>query len=363
MTENAYKRLAERLDALPNGFPPTEEGAELRLLEYLFTPEEADLAAQLRLTTETHTEIGKRLGRDAQEVRNLLKDMFRKGLIGAGKSEGKFGYRLIPFAIGLYEYQFDKIDEEMARLFEDYYTQAFSKVLSIGPQLTRILPVNETIRSDMEVHPYESVVDFIDKFNAWGVQECLCRNQKALVGDACDHPLEVCMSLHTRPGVFDQHPTVRALTRDEALDTLKKAAEAGLVHQVCNNLEGGSDTLWFICNCCTCSCGILRGIKDLGMANVVARSAFVNQADDDLCNGCEDCLEYCQFDALSMDDMLVKVDEKRCVGCGVCVPACSVEALTLVRRPEEEIAEIPSTEEDWMIERAKARGIDINEVM
>ena len=32
MSQEAYKKLAERLDALPNGFPPTEDGVELRLL-------------------------------------------------------------------------------------------------------------------------------------------------------------------------------------------------------------------------------------------------------------------------------------------------------------------------------------------
>jgi ferredoxin len=170
------------------------------------------------------------------------------------------------------------------------------------------------------------------------------------------------MSLHKRPGAFDNHPSVRALTKEEALEVLKVAADAGLVHQVGNNLEGGSDTLWFICNCCTCSCGILRGMKELGIANVVARSAFVNTVDETLCNGCEDCLAYCQFDALSMDGMLAVVDSIRCVGCGVCVPACSVEAMTLVRRPEEEITAIPASEEAWMEERAKQRGIDLDAV-
>ena len=49
MTNNdPYKLLAERLDALPNGFPPTDDGTELRLLALIFTPEEAALAAQLR---------------------------------------------------------------------------------------------------------------------------------------------------------------------------------------------------------------------------------------------------------------------------------------------------------------------------
>ena len=49
----AYRPLANRLNELPNGFPSSPDGAELRLLAYLFTPEEADLAAQLRLTLET----------------------------------------------------------------------------------------------------------------------------------------------------------------------------------------------------------------------------------------------------------------------------------------------------------------------
>ena len=38
MNDAVYKKLAERLDALPNGFPPTEDGAELRLLAKIFTP-------------------------------------------------------------------------------------------------------------------------------------------------------------------------------------------------------------------------------------------------------------------------------------------------------------------------------------
>ena len=47
MSKNPYKRLAMRLDALPNGFPPTDDGSELKLLAKLFTPEEADLAVEI----------------------------------------------------------------------------------------------------------------------------------------------------------------------------------------------------------------------------------------------------------------------------------------------------------------------------
>ena len=50
MDNNPYEHLAHRLNDLPSGYPSTEDGAELRILEKLFTPEEADLAAELNLT-------------------------------------------------------------------------------------------------------------------------------------------------------------------------------------------------------------------------------------------------------------------------------------------------------------------------
>ena len=105
-------------------------------------------------------------------------------------------------------------------------------------------------------------------------------------------------------------------------------------------------------------------MAEMGIANVVARSAFVMTVDADLCSGCELCVEYCQFDALALDeDMVMQVNATSCVGCGVCVSQCFDEAMSLVRRPEEEIMPIPVSEKEWMMERAIARGIDIRDVL
>ena len=358
MQDNAYKLLAERLDALPNGFPPTDDGAELRLLAKLFTEEEALLAAQLRLTRETVDEIAARVGGDAKTLQKQLKTMARRGLIEIDRSAGGLGYGLLPFAVGIYEYQFHTMDAELAELFEDYYQKAFGQALTMKPALTRVVPVGETIQVDMEVRPYESVTGIVDDAQAYGVVDCICRTQQALVGDPCGHPVDVCMVLSEKPGAFDRSSVVRALTRDEADATLQRAVEAGLVHCVSNNQKG----LWFICNCCTCSCAVLRGMAELGVANVVARSAFVNQVDEDLCIACGVCVDYCQFDALSLEDV-VQVNSVRCVGCGVCVPTCSEEALSLVRRPPEQVLPVPVTERDWQVERSAARGLDLQRVL
>lgn len=360
MSHSAYKKLAERLDALPNGFPPTEDGAELRLLAKLFTPEEAELASQLRLTRDVPEQIADRVGRDKAEVRTLLKGMARRGLITAGRTESGLGYGLMPFVVGIYEMQVGNMDAELASLFEEYYTQAFVDVLKVKPQVHRVIPINESIKVNMEVRQYESASDLVESAQAWGVMDCICRLQKALIGEPCVHPLDVCMTLSEVPGAFNGNSTIRALTKDEALATLQRAADAGLVHSVSNNQKG----LHYICNCCTCSCGILRGMAEVGIANVVAHSSYVNQVDDMLCNGCEICMDYCQFDALVMgDDMIVQVNSVRCVGCGVCVPQCPNDALGMVLRPEEDLILPPETIKEWGAKRAADRGINLANVL
>jgi electron transport complex protein RnfB len=353
-----YRTLAQRLDSLPNGFPPTPDGVELRLLAYLFTPEEAALAAGLRMSLESAEQIASRLGGEPRELRERLKSMARRGLIAAGRMQDGIGFKLLPFVVGIYEMQLNRLDAEIARLFEDYYRQSFGQVLGVQPSVHRVIPIGESVRTGMEIRPFESAAEIVAAAAAWGVMDCICRKQKALIGEACEHPLDVCLVLHRRAGALDQAPGVRVLTRDEALETLQRAARAGLVHSVSNTQEGSS----YICNCCTCSCGILRGIAELGIANAVARSAFINEVDEALCVSCEACVEYCQFEALSLLGV-AQVDALRCVGCGVCVPSCPEGALGLVRRPEMEVEAPPIGEMEWLQMRAAARGIDLNQIL
>lgn len=350
---DAYKRLAEHLDALPNGFPATPDGRELRILEKLFTPEEADVAARLSTVPETLEEIAARTGLDGAAIRDPLKSMARRGLIEAGVKGKSLAFESLPFVVGFYEMQLHRMDAEFARLVENYFTGGFGKVLGVQPQFHRVVPAHEAEHESLEVQPFESASEIVDSMQSWAVQECVCRKQKALIGQACKHPIEVCLAMDPRPGAFDGSPNVRVLNRDEALATLRQAAEVGLVHTVTNTVEGTS----YICNCCTCSCGILRGMAELGIANVVASSPFVNQVQEVLCTGCEACIGACQFNALAMDGALAVVDCERCVGCGVCVLTCAAQALVLMRRPEDEVKPVPRTRADWNVQRSAARGI------
>ncbi len=336
-----YRRLAQALDDLPNRFPHAPDDSDLRLLAWLFTPDQASLAAALQPELETPAQISQRSGRDLHDTAALLKEMSQKGLIAAGKTgQGRMGFGLLPFVVGIYENQNERMDVELARLFEDYFMQAFGGALEIKPQVHRVIPVKESIPNTMEIQPFESVTNLVDRAQAWGVLDCICRKQKALIGQACQHPIDVCLVFAGTPDAFAGSNTIRPLTRQGAYQTLRRAAQAGLVHCVSNN----QNNVYYICNCCTCSCGVLRGMVDLGIANVVARSPFINRVDEDLCTGCGECLDACQFNALSVDGV-AQVQEMRCAGCGVCVQFCQPGALHLERRAGETIP--PASEEDW----------------
>jgi heterodisulfide reductase subunit A-like polyferredoxin len=100
----------------------------------------------------------------------------------------------------------------------------------------------------------------------------------------------------------------------------------------------------------------LRGIAELGLANAIARSAFVNTVNEELCIACGDCVDACQFNAMTVETV-AQVNHMKCVGCGVCVIKCPEEALLLVRRSEDEVKPPPDTGDDWLVARAAARGI------
>jgi ferredoxin len=210
--------------------------------------------------------------------------------------------------------------------------------------------VNSPINTDVEILPEEDVTAIVSQKKAWAVLDCICRKQQALLGHACEHPLRVCLAMSDTPGAFDRVEEMDALDLPIALKVLDIAAKSGLVHTVSNRKSDIS----YVCSCCTCSCGLLRGIADLHMANIVARSAYYAVVDDEICIGCGDCVEKCQFTAIRMEDVAV-INRNACAGCGVCVRICPQGAITLLQRPPEEIKPIPDDEDVWLSQRHEFR--------
>lgn len=345
----AYQKLAIELDKIPNGYPKTESGVELKILAKLFTPEEADLAATLSLIPESVSEVAQKNNRSEIEAKVMLIAMVKKGLIELRKDEIKgLVFCLIPFVVGFYERQNAKIDKEFAELFEQYYKESFHQSMTADPSVHRVIPIEKTIPVNIDVMPYEKASTYLDNANAWGVLNCICRVQKKLIGEGCDHPVENCIVFSTKAGAFDRTNDIRTLSKKEALEILAEADREGLVHST-NNAQQDVN---YICNCCTCSCGVLRGIADYGIHSSIASSDFYAVVDEDLCNGCEVCIERCQFNALKMEDDICMVDTTFCYGCGLCVTSCATQAISLNKKGAEEILIPPLTENDWRTIRA-----------
>jgi len=365
MTEtipSVYEQLAARLDAIPNGFPRTQSGIELRILQKLFRPEEAQLASVMRLRPEDATEIAERAGAEPDEALEQLQEMAGRGLIRARRKEDKLRFGLMPWVVGIYEEQLPRMDEELAQMAEEYFQEGFlPEALRISPSVHRVIAIEETVPIDIEVAPYEQLGAILEEAKSFGVRDCICRVQRSLIGHGCDHPVENCLVFSHRENALDgaEEEGVRPISREEALQILKEARDSGLVHTV-NNVQGRH---WYICNCCTCCCGILRGVSEFGILNAVARSTFCSHVDDALCTGCGECVERCPFDALALVDDVCQVDAMRCMGCGQCVLVCPTEALRLEPRPQEEVSAPPRDQIEWMMQRAKARGLSLRDIV
>jgi Na+-translocating ferredoxin:NAD+ oxidoreductase subunit B len=351
--QDIYRALADHLDSFPQGFPPTESGKELELLAYLFTPDEAQFALNLTLFFQPLAEIAESAGLNFADCQGWVKSMVAKGLLNMQRGAMGIEINLPPFVVGFYENQVFRIDETFAQLFEDYYHEVMGEFLSVQPQFHRVIPVHESINTDIEILPEEDVTAILSSKQAWAVMDCICRKQQALLGQVCDHPLKVCLAMSNTPGAFDRAPQMDALDLTSALVVLDMAAQSGLVHTVSNRKSDIS----YVCNCCTCGCGLLRGISEAHMANVVARSSYFAVVDEDLCIGCGECEVVCQFDAIT-NEAIAEIDRVACVGCGVCTRVCPEGAIRLVRRAPEEIKPIPDSTDEWLTQRRQARGLN-----
>ncbi|HDN04749.1 MAG TPA: 4Fe-4S ferredoxin [Chloroflexi bacterium] len=343
MSREVYQKLAQKLDSLPNRFPATESGVEIRLLEKIFTPQEAALAAEMELKKEPASVIAGRANVPEKEARRTLKDMVRKRVILFSKGERGLVFGLMPFVVGIYEELLPRMNEEIARLFEAYFQETQGGITGKGLSVHRVIPVQESIDFEMEVFPYEKASDLLGNAKSWGVRDCVCRVQKRLIGDPCIHPVENCLVFAPIEGAFENSEVDRAISKEEALEILHQAEDAGLVHTTGNYRDHNS----YICNCCTCSCGILRSVAEFSNSSVIARSDFLAVVNEEICIACGDCLSRCQFGALDLDGDSCLVDPANCVGCGLCIPVCDEGALVLVRRPEGEVPPPPENIKVW----------------
>lgn len=355
---NPYERLAAVLDTIPNSFTPMNDGTHLKLLKWIFTPQEAELASLMKLRGETIEELAERLDMDEEELEPLLETMAKKGQIRAWNSSTGRRYALIPFAVGIYEEQLGRMNHEFAELAEAFFVKGRGgELFSTPPAIHKVIPINQVINSELVVHPYEQVEMIIENASSWGVRDCICRRHQELLDNPCKYPTSVCLIFARKPNAFESSTLTRPITKEEALKLLKDAEDAGLIHCTMNVRSGH----YYICNCCTCCCNVLRAVVMTDQPHVVVKSNYIAVVDAELCSGCGICIDRCQLNALAIVDGISSVDNNRCIGCGVCGVKCPEDAIRLHERDER--SEPPESIIEWMTEKAMARGKDPTELL
>jgi electron transport complex protein RnfB len=170
-----YYDLREQLDQYSLGFPSTESGVEMKILEKLFTEEEALMYLNLSMMLETPEAVAQRIGRQPHEVAALLERMVDRGLVFRVKKGGSLKYGAVPFVVGSYEHQLKDMDREFAELFDQYLLEAFGKQgISLVPPM-RTIPVNKSLDYSWPVAPYEDVKAIIKSKDRISVSTCICR--------------------------------------------------------------------------------------------------------------------------------------------------------------------------------------------
>ncbi|HOC43851.1 MAG TPA: 4Fe-4S binding protein [Thermoanaerobaculales bacterium] len=350
---DVYVRLARALDGLPHGYPATDSGVELAILRKIFRPEDAAMALRLKPLPETAAMVARRLHRPTEEVRGALDGMAARGQIFSFRQRGRRYYCLAPFIVGIWEFQLNHIDRELAELFEAYAPTLLGSLGRVAPALARVIPVNRRIEARAEILAYDDLKALLSSCSSFRVADCLCRTEQALLGRPCSHTLETCMSFSKEPNAYEGSPPWgREITKQEALELLDRLEEEGLVHCTYNFQREP----FFVCNCCSCCCGFLRAVNEHAAPYMLARSNYASVIDLEACTDCGDCEGgRCPVSAISSDGGGHVVDQGRCIGCGVCALACPYDAIRLVPRPESDRLTPPGTLIDWSLDRVDHR--------
>jgi ferredoxin len=159
--------------------------------------------------------------------------------------------------------------------------------------------------------------------------ECPCRAAKE---DSCK-PMDVCLIVGEPFASFvnEHHPgRSRWIDSGEAIDILCAEEERGHVHHAFFK-DAMLGRFYSICNCCACCCGAMEAQRR--GTPMLASSGYISFVDEDLCIGCGDCNDYCQFFALSVDNGYAVIDQDACMGCGICVSHCDQGAISLSLDP------------------------------
>ena len=346
--KNSYTTLSDRLNLFPQGAPPSE--LLFRILEVLFTRDEAALVALLPIKPFNAAAVAKIWKKPAAESRRILEGLASKGMLLDMDKQGEQIFVLPPPMAGFFEFSMMRIgngyDQKLlAELYYQYLNveEDFVKNLFAGgeTQLGRTFVNERALAADntLTVMDYERASEVIHTASHMGIGACYCRHKMQHLGKACDAPMDICMTFSGTAESLIKHGIARKVDVKEGMDLLDEAREHSLV-QFGENVQ---DKVAFICNCCGCCCEAMLAAKRFAFLNPVATTNFLPEVSAEACNGCGKCVTVCPVEAMGLVSAgdphkpkrkKARLDEDLCLGCGVCARACPESGIRLKARKQ-----------------------------
>lgn len=352
--EDPYKILAGKHD-----FKDSQR--YIRVLQFLMRPEQAELVVRL---PGSPMSVSKETGLDQAVVKENLEELYKKGVVVPKDAEGD-SYRFSKYAERLWEVTeslagMDIYTEEerkrLVRLWDDWKetdyadksAERWNSLRAAGIQALRIVPAYKSILDSPEILPFEDPREIVRVQPLITVVSCSCRKHMAVMGKSCKKSESDmnCLQFAKSAEYSLSRGHGRRISVDEAISILDKNEEDGLVHQWMNYAKTEAAQPYALCSCCKCCCIIWHAadMRDVPSDAIFAKSRYDARVDKELCVGCQECLDRCQFSAIEMHSVKgskrlnASVILGKCWGCGVCTLVCKSGALRMhLARPPEHI--------------------------
>lgn len=334
-----YKELIDRYNKFPQGAPEADSLYEI--LKVLFTHEEASLVSLLPIKPFSVKDAAKIWKKSEEEAFDILNGLAEKALLLDMNDTKEQKYVVPPPMIGFFEFALMRtgghFDQKLlSELFHQYLENEedfMRKLLSLKTPVGRILVNEKAVNQADEVYvlDYERATKIIENAESIGVSRCYCRHKAEHLGENCDAPQEVCLSINNLSHSLSKHGYAKLITKERALEILEVSYENNLI-QFAENVK---DDVGFICNCCSCCCMALKGAKKMGLPQTISSSNFIATLNDQ-CVSCKKCISVCPvgcFEIEKIDDKeKVTLNQALCLGCGVCERVCKLNAIEMVTR-------------------------------
>ncbi|MHA2269881.1 MAG: 4Fe-4S binding protein [Promethearchaeota archaeon] len=360
--DERYRNAVQVINSA-GGSPVPVTDNTIAILKYIVEEEHLDFIMAFKgKRSQTIDQLKESSGLSEDEINRHAEALAKKGLIMNQPSRsGLMIFRLMPFVnVGVYEYTFMKKlewsewEKGLAQLYKKLNEQSAGRMLANYDAIVknflptmrpidRTVPYTENFETGDEINiivdeelevPEEKIIsaqkveEIINKFDEIAVGHCYCRHFRDLVDESCKQTdmRENCFTFGKSARYTTEQGFARMISKEEAIDILKKSEKDGLVHKAYHpnmDFKREEDS---ICNCCSDCCGQSKNIT----SNM---SGFIAQVDHEICTGCGTCVEKCYSGAKELNDEgKAETLEERCIGCGICAAFCPEGAISLVEK-------------------------------